>query len=91
MRQNPVGEPAATAAWNFGTPQRRSSLKRLCPFCECQHREDRGNSPRGDQTYEKGKNEKQQRHHLAYPLVTYGRERNREYYQALGDEHPGEC
>jgi hypothetical protein len=25
MRQNPVGEPAATAAWNFGTPRRRSS------------------------------------------------------------------
>jgi len=32
MRQNPVGEPAATAALNFGTPRRRSSLKRLCPF-----------------------------------------------------------
>jgi hypothetical protein len=33
MRQNPVGEPAATAALNFGTPRRRSSLKRLGPFC----------------------------------------------------------
>ncbi len=35
MRQNPVGEPAATAAWNFGTPRRRSSWKRLGPFCHC--------------------------------------------------------
>jgi hypothetical protein len=32
MRQSLVGEPAATAALNFGTPRRRSSLKRLCPF-----------------------------------------------------------
>src|SRR5260370_38091053 len=38
MRQNPVGEPAATAALNFGTPRRRSSLKRLCPFCHCRQR-----------------------------------------------------
>ena len=28
-------KPAATAAWNFGTPRRRSSLKRVCPFCHC--------------------------------------------------------
>ena len=41
MRQNPVGEPAATAAWNFGTPRRRSSLKRLCPFCHCRQRYER--------------------------------------------------
>jgi hypothetical protein len=27
MRQNPVGEPAATAAWNFGTPRRRSMAR----------------------------------------------------------------
>jgi hypothetical protein len=33
MRQKPVGEPAAIAALNFGTPRRRSSLKRLGPFC----------------------------------------------------------
>ncbi len=39
MRQNPVGEPAATAAWNFGTPRRRSSLKRLGPFCHCRQRQ----------------------------------------------------
>lgn len=33
MRQNPVGEPeVSTAALNFGTPRRRSSLKRLCPL-----------------------------------------------------------
>jgi integrase/recombinase XerD len=32
MRQKPVGEPAATAALNFDTPRRRSSLKRLGPF-----------------------------------------------------------
>ena len=38
MRQYPVGEPAATAAWNFGTPRRRSSLKRLGPFFHCRHR-----------------------------------------------------
>ena len=38
MRQKPVGEPAATAAWNFGTPRRRSSLKRLRPFCYCRQR-----------------------------------------------------
>jgi hypothetical protein len=31
MRQNPVNEPAATAALNFGTPRRRSSLKRFVP------------------------------------------------------------
>jgi hypothetical protein len=31
MRQNSVGEPAATAALNSVTPQRRSSLNRLCP------------------------------------------------------------
>jgi len=41
MRQNPVGEPAATAAWNFGTPRRRSSLKRLGPFCHCRQRYER--------------------------------------------------
>src|SRR5205807_6626039 len=41
MRQNPVGEPAATAALNFGTPRRRSSLKRLCPFCHCRQRYER--------------------------------------------------
>lgn len=29
MRQKSVGEPAAAAALNFGTPRRRSSLKRL--------------------------------------------------------------
>jgi len=38
MRQKPVGEPAATAAWNFGRPRRRSSLKRLRPFCYCRQR-----------------------------------------------------
>ena len=38
MRQNPVGEPAATAAWNFVTPRRRSSLKRFCPFFHCRQR-----------------------------------------------------
>jgi hypothetical protein len=38
MRQNPVGEPAATAALNFGTPRRRSSWKRLGPFCHCRQR-----------------------------------------------------
>ena len=32
MRQNSVGEPAATAALNCDTPRRRSSLKRLRPF-----------------------------------------------------------
>jgi hypothetical protein len=26
MGQNPVGEPAATAAWNYGTPRRRSKI-----------------------------------------------------------------
>ena len=31
MRQNPVGEPAATAAWNLETPRRRSS------FQVCEH------------------------------------------------------
>src|SRR5438067_3082547 len=41
MRQSPVGEPAATAALNFGTPRRRSSLKRLCPFCHCRQRYER--------------------------------------------------
>src|ERR1700682_6759757 len=41
MRQNPVGEPAATAALNFGTPRRRSSLKRLGPFCHCRQRYER--------------------------------------------------
>src|SRR6185369_4459499 len=41
MRQNPVGEPAATAALNFGTPRRRSSLKRLGPFCHCRQRDER--------------------------------------------------
>src|SRR5205814_2264049 len=41
MRQNRVGEPAATAAWNFGTPRRRSSLKRLGPFCHCRQRYER--------------------------------------------------
>ena len=41
MRQNPVGEPAATAALNFGTPRRRSSLKRLRPFCHCRQRYER--------------------------------------------------
>ena len=38
MRQNPVGEPAATAARNFATPLRRSSLKRLGPFFYCRQR-----------------------------------------------------
>src|SRR5499427_5299672 len=38
MRQKPVGEPAATAAWNFGRPRCRSSLKRLGPFCHCRQR-----------------------------------------------------
>jgi hypothetical protein len=38
MRQKPVGEPAATAALNFGTPRRRSSWKRLGPFCHCRQR-----------------------------------------------------
>jgi hypothetical protein len=37
----PVGEPAATAALNFDTPRRRSSLKRLCPFCHCRQRYER--------------------------------------------------
>ena len=32
------GEPAATAALNFGTPRRCSSLKRLCPFSHCRQR-----------------------------------------------------
>src|SRR5437588_2998798 len=41
MRQNPVGEPAATAALNFATPRRRSSLKRLGPFCHCRQRYER--------------------------------------------------
>jgi hypothetical protein len=41
MRQKPVGEPAATAALNFGTPRRRSSLKRLRPFCHCRQRYER--------------------------------------------------
>src|ERR1700746_2694447 len=41
IRQNPVGEPAATAALNFGTPRRRSSLKRLDPFCHCRQRYER--------------------------------------------------
>jgi hypothetical protein len=38
MRQNPVGEPTATAALNFGTPRPRSSLKRSGPFCHCRQR-----------------------------------------------------
>src|SRR5215510_8614269 len=38
MRQNPVGEPAATAARNLATPLRRNSLKRLCPFFHCRQR-----------------------------------------------------
>ena len=38
MRQKPVGEPAATAALNFDTPRRRSSLKRLCPLPHCRQR-----------------------------------------------------
>src|ERR1700736_6269809 len=41
MRQSPVGEPAATAALNLGTPRRRSSLKRLCPFRHCRQRYER--------------------------------------------------
>jgi hypothetical protein len=41
MRQNPVGEPAATAALNFDTPRRRSSLKRLGPFRNCCQRYER--------------------------------------------------
>jgi hypothetical protein len=32
MRQNPVGEPAATAALTFDTPLRRSSSKRFGPL-----------------------------------------------------------
>lgn len=38
MRQKPFGKPAATAAWDFATPRRRSSWKRLCPFCHCRQR-----------------------------------------------------
>ncbi len=38
MRQNPVGEPAATAALNFGTLLRRSSVKRLRPLPHCRQR-----------------------------------------------------
>src|SRR6516162_1088753 len=38
LREKPVGEPAATAAWNFGRPRWRSSLKRLGPFCHCRQR-----------------------------------------------------
>src|SRR5271165_511204 len=41
MRQNPVGEPAATAALNSDTPRRRSSLKRLWPFPHCRQRYER--------------------------------------------------
>src|SRR5215475_1427417 len=37
MRQDPVGEPAATAARKLAIPLRRSSLKRLCPFFHCRH------------------------------------------------------
>ena len=33
--------PAAIAAWNLGTPRRRSSLKRLCPFCHCRQKYER--------------------------------------------------
>src|SRR5205085_1492974 len=36
-----AAEPAATAALNFGTPRRRSSLKRLGPFCHCRQRYER--------------------------------------------------
>ena len=35
MRQSPDRDPAATAAWNWDTPLRRSSLKRLRPFFHC--------------------------------------------------------
>ena len=35
------GEPAATAAWNFGTPRRRSSVKRVCPSRHCRQRYER--------------------------------------------------
>ena len=38
MRQNPVGDPAATAAWNWETPRRRSSWKRCRPDCHCRQR-----------------------------------------------------
>jgi len=38
MGQKPVGQPAATAARNFATPLRRSSLKRLGPFSHCRQR-----------------------------------------------------
>ena len=31
IRQRPVGEPAATAAFNFDMPRWHSSLKRFCP------------------------------------------------------------
>ena len=41
MRQNPVGDPVATAALNFGTPRWRGSLKRLDPFCHCRQRSER--------------------------------------------------
>ena len=35
MRQNPDGDPAATAAWNLDTPRRRSSVNRFRPFFHC--------------------------------------------------------
>ena len=38
MRQSPVGEPAATAAANFATPQRRNSAKRFCLVRHCRQR-----------------------------------------------------
>jgi hypothetical protein len=37
IRQNPVGEPAATAA----PPRRSGSVKRLCPFPHCRQRYER--------------------------------------------------
>ena len=33
-----LGEAAATAALNFGTPRRRSCAKRFGPFCHCRQR-----------------------------------------------------
>ncbi|HEY5522202.1 MAG TPA: hypothetical protein VIK21_03350 [Desulfuromonadaceae bacterium] len=50
MRQNPVGEPAATAALNFGTPHRRNSLKRFGPFFHC--RQETVSQLKGDEFFD---------------------------------------